>query len=165
MLALNIDLAADEVRNFLPDAIQLVGPVPVGDEPVGLLRSAEQLLRRVATPGAWIEPHCLEARVADLVWGANTGVGCWPAHCRGAAGRQRRLARETLLDTTLEHAPAMVRSWNQLVESAANLWAVLPSTPDRTFGSDSMQRLRVVGAAIGRSVTAGHWPGQRTTDV
>jgi hypothetical protein len=75
------------------------------------------------------------------------------------------LARETLLDTTLEHAPAMVRSWNQLVESAANLWAVLPSTPDRTFGSDSMQRLRVVGAAIGRSVTAGHWPGQRTTDV
>ena len=75
MLALNIDLAADEVRNFLPDAIQLVGPVPVGDEPVGLLRSAEQLLRRVATPGAWIEPHCLETRVADLVWGANTGVG------------------------------------------------------------------------------------------
>jgi len=75
VLALNIDLAADEVRNFLPDAIQLVGPVPVGDEPVGLLRSAEQLLRRVATPGAWIEPHCLEARVADLVWGANTGVG------------------------------------------------------------------------------------------
>jgi hypothetical protein len=37
------------------------------------------------------------------------------------------LARETLLDTTLEHAPAMVRSWNQLVESAANLWAVLPA--------------------------------------
>ena len=165
MLALNIDLAADEVRNFLPDAIQLVGPVPVGDEPVGLLRSAEQLLRRVATPGAWIEPHCLERG--------------WPTWCGrrtpvSAADRRTveelladsdALARETLLDTTLEHAPAMVRSWNQLVESAANLWAVLPSTPDRTFGSESMQRLRVVGAAIGRSVTAGHWPGQRTTDV
>jgi hypothetical protein len=34
------------------------------------------------------------------------------------------LARETLLDTTPDHAPAMVRSWTQLVESAAALWAV-----------------------------------------
>ena len=50
------------------------GPVPVGDEPASLLRSAEQLLRRVATPGAWIELHILRARVADLVWEANTGV-------------------------------------------------------------------------------------------
>jgi hypothetical protein len=74
------------------------------------------------------------------------------------------LARETLLDTTLEQAPAMVRSWNQLVESAANLWAVLPSTPDSTSGSDLMKRLRVVGEAIGRSVTIGHWPGRGPTD-
>jgi hypothetical protein len=35
------------------------------------------------------------------------------------------LARETLLDATLEHAPAMVRSWNQLVGSAAELWTGL----------------------------------------
>jgi hypothetical protein len=42
-----IDLAADEARNLLPDAVPVDGPVPVGDEPGGLLRSAEQLLRRV----------------------------------------------------------------------------------------------------------------------
>jgi hypothetical protein len=30
------------------------------------------------------------------------------------------LARETLLDATLEQAPAIVRSWNQLVGSASH---------------------------------------------
>jgi hypothetical protein len=47
----------------------------VGDEPAGLLRSAEQLLRRVTTAGAGTGLHVLEAQVADLVWEANTGVG------------------------------------------------------------------------------------------
>ena len=41
------------------------------------------------------------------------------------------LARETLLDATPDHAPAMVRSWNQLVRSAAELWAVMPSKLDK----------------------------------
>lgn len=59
VLGLGIDLATDEARNFLPDAIQLEGPMPVGDEPVGLLRSARQLLRPVATPEAGIELHRL----------------------------------------------------------------------------------------------------------
>jgi hypothetical protein len=71
------------------------------------------------------------------------------------------LARETLLDATPDQAPAMVRSWNQLVGSAAELWAVLPDSPS---GLDLMERLRAVGEAIGRSVTAGHWPGQGPTD-
>ena len=35
LLALGIDLAADEARNLLPDAINIEGPLPVGDEPVG----------------------------------------------------------------------------------------------------------------------------------
>ena len=74
------------------------------------------------------------------------------------------LARETLLDATPDHAPAMVRSWNQLVASAAELWAVLPSAPDSPSGSAPMERLRPVGEAIGRSVTAGHWPGHGPTD-
>ena len=72
------------------------------------------------------------------------------------------LARETLLDATPDHAPAMVRSWNQLVGSAAELWAVLPSALDSPSGLDPTERLRAVGDAIGRSVTAGHWPGQGT---
>ena len=45
LLALGIDLAADDARNLLPDAIPLEGPVPVGDEPAGLLRSAQLAFR------------------------------------------------------------------------------------------------------------------------
>jgi hypothetical protein len=75
-----------------------------------------------------------------------------------------QLARETLLEATPDHAPAMVRSWNQLVRSADELWAVLSSVPDSPSGLDPMERLRAVGEAIGRSVTAGHWPGQGPTD-
>jgi hypothetical protein len=51
------------------------------------------------------------------------------------------LARETLLDATPDHAPAMVRSWNQLVASAAELWAVLPSAPDNPSEFDPMERV------------------------
>jgi hypothetical protein len=74
------------------------------------------------------------------------------------------LARETLLEATLEQAPAMVRSWNQLVGSAVQLWAVLPSAPSSRSWADPMERLRAIGEAISRSVTAGHWPGQGPAD-
>ncbi len=58
----------------------------------------------------------------------------------------------------------MVRSWNQLVGSAVELWAVLPSAPNSPSWSDPMERLRAIGEAISRSVTAGHWPGQGPTE-
>jgi hypothetical protein len=70
------------------------------------------------------------------------------------------LARETLLDSSPDQAPAMVRSWGELVGSAAALWVVLPSAPTGPSGLDPMERLRGVGEAIDRSVTARHWPGQ-----
>jgi hypothetical protein len=54
------------------------------------------------------------------------------------------LARDTLLDSTLEHAPTMVRSWNQLLKSAAKLWTVLPSELNDTSGADPMEQLRVI---------------------
>jgi len=75
VLGLGIDLAADEARNLLPDAIPVDGPVPVGDETAGLLRSAEQVLQRLTTSGAGTGLHGLRTQVADLVWEANTGVG------------------------------------------------------------------------------------------
>jgi hypothetical protein len=53
------------------------------------------------------------------------------------------LARETLLDATPESAPAMVRSWSQLVASAAHLWAALSSPPDHMSGWDPMERLQL----------------------
>jgi hypothetical protein len=62
-------------RNLLPTAIWVGGPVPVGDEPGALLRSAERLLRRVATPGSWTGLDGLRTAVADLLWEANTGAG------------------------------------------------------------------------------------------
>jgi hypothetical protein len=74
VLALGIDLAADEAHDLLADALQIGGPVPVGDEPASLHARPEQLLRSVATPGGWIELHVLRARVADLVLKANTGI-------------------------------------------------------------------------------------------
>jgi hypothetical protein len=75
VLGFGIDLAADEARNLLPNAISVDGPVPVGDEPANLLRSAEQLLRRVTTPGAGTGLDGLRTQVADLVWEANTDAG------------------------------------------------------------------------------------------
>ena len=75
LLALGIDLAADEARYLLPDAIPVDGPVPVGDEPAALVRAAEQLLRRVTTPGAGTRLHGLRTQVADQGWEANPGVG------------------------------------------------------------------------------------------
>jgi hypothetical protein len=74
------------------------------------------------------------------------------------------LARDTLLDARPEVAAAMVRSWNQLVASAAQLWAALSPPPDNMSEADPMEGLRRVGEAIGRSVRAGHWPGLGPTD-
>lgn len=73
LLALGIDLAGDEARNLLPDAIPIDGPAPVGAEPASLLRSAEQRLRRAASSGAATGLDGLRARVANLVREANTG--------------------------------------------------------------------------------------------
>lgn len=39
VLALGVDLAADEARNLLDEGVSVEGPVPVGDDPAGLLRS------------------------------------------------------------------------------------------------------------------------------
>jgi pyruvate/2-oxoglutarate dehydrogenase complex dihydrolipoamide acyltransferase (E2) component len=47
LFALGVDLAADQARHLVPDGADIDGPVPVGDEPAGLLRSAELLLRRL----------------------------------------------------------------------------------------------------------------------
>ena len=73
--ALGIDLAADEARSLVPDAVNLEGPMPVGEDPGGLVRSAEQLLRRLCVADAPARLHHLRARVVALVWEANTGVG------------------------------------------------------------------------------------------
>jgi hypothetical protein len=47
LFALGVDLAADQARHLFPDGSDIDGPMPVGDEPAGRLRSAELLLRRL----------------------------------------------------------------------------------------------------------------------
>jgi hypothetical protein len=75
LFALGVDLAADQARHLVPDGTEIDGPVPVGDEPASLLRSAELLLRRLAPLAASDAVDDLRATVADLVWEANIGVG------------------------------------------------------------------------------------------
>jgi len=75
LFALGVDLAADQARHLVPDGTSVDGPVPVGNEPADLLRSAELLLQRLAPIAASDAVNDLRAAVADLVWEANTGVG------------------------------------------------------------------------------------------
>ena len=57
----------------------------------------------------------------------------------------------------------MVRAWGRLVQSAAQLWAVLPPTSlAGPSGPDLMVRLHGLGEGIARS--AGHWPGPGRQD-
>ena len=163
VLGSGIDRAADEARNLRPGAISVDGPVPVGDEPAGLLRSAELLLRRVTTrePG----PGCVACGCRWPTWCGRRPVSAADHRSVGELlADSEELARETLLDATSDYALAMVRSWNQLVGSAAELWGVLPLASDSSPALDPMGWLRPVGEAIGRSATAGHWPGQGPSD-
>jgi hypothetical protein len=73
------------------------------------------------------------------------------------------LSRELLLDASPSHGRAMVRAWGRLVQSAAQLWAVLPPTSlAGPSGPDLMVRLHGLGEGIARS--AGHWPGPGRQD-
>src|SRR5215212_1561445 len=75
------------------------------------------------------------------------------------------LARETLLDLSADHSAAMVRTWGQVVDAAARLWAVLPpAAPVRRSEPDLMLRLRQMANGIAASTSAGHWPGPGATD-
>ena len=75
LLALGVDLAADQAGHLVPDGTDIDGPAPVGGEAAGLLRSAVLLLRRLASMVASDAFDDLRATVADLVSEANTSVG------------------------------------------------------------------------------------------
>jgi hypothetical protein len=49
LLALGVDLAADEARHLVPVGSDLDGPIPVGHDPAGLLTSTSLLLGRLGT--------------------------------------------------------------------------------------------------------------------
>jgi hypothetical protein len=74
------------------------------------------------------------------------------------------LAREALLDMSADRAPGMVRGWPQLMQTAAELWAVLPPDPTVSANRDPIAILAAMGKAVGRSCAAGHWPGRGPRD-
>lgn len=75
------------------------------------------------------------------------------------------LARETLLDVSPAAGPAMLRTFAQVVQSAARLSSALPpSTLAPPLEPDVMVRLQAVGRGIGRSVSVSRWPGPGPVD-
>jgi hypothetical protein len=74
------------------------------------------------------------------------------------------LTREALLDMSADRALGMVRGWPRLMQSAAELWAVVPADPTTSGNGDPIAILAAMGKAVGRSLAAGHWPGRGPTD-
>jgi len=164
LFALGVDLAADEARHLVPDGIDIEGPVPVGYEPAGLLRSTELLLRRLAPIAASDAVDDLRATVADLVGErapVSAGEGRLVAELIDDSDG---LACEALLDMSAARAPGMVRGWPQLMQSAAELWAVLPSDSTVSASADPIAILAAMGRAVDRGLTAGHWSGRGPRD-
>jgi hypothetical protein len=74
------------------------------------------------------------------------------------------LAREALLEMSADRALGMVRGWPKLMQSAAELWTVLPPDPTILASADPIAILAAMGRAVDRSLTAGHWPGRGPKD-
>ena len=74
------------------------------------------------------------------------------------------MAREALLEMSADRALGMVRGWPQLMQSAAELWAVLSADPTVLSSGDRFAILAAMGRAVDRSLTAGHWPGRGPKD-
>ena len=77
-------------------------------------------------------------------------------------------ARRILQNPQQVAAPAMLRSWSEVVECAAALWQALPGTPGPVesksvamgdHGDAAMNRLAAMAAAWHRGLIRGNWPG------
>jgi hypothetical protein len=82
-------------------------------------------------------------RWPTLVWEANTVLA---RECRTVGellDDSDGLAREALLDMSADRALGIVRGWPQLMQSAAEMWVVIPADPRSrlmVIGSPSRQR-------------------------
>ena len=74
-------------------------------------------------------------------------------------------ARLLLLEVSGPTAPAMLRAFPELVEAAARLWSVMPSTTQTGWpGVDPMFRLSAIAHGIDRARAGGLWPGDGPSD-
>lgn len=74
-------------------------------------------------------------------------------------------ARQLLLDVEGSDAPAMLRTWGEVVQAAGDLWASLPTTPfSSPLDGTTMQRLETMSQAQHRAQLAWNWPGDGVPD-
>ena len=102
--------------SLVPDDTDLDGPIPVGDDPAGLLTSASLLLRR--SGGTRARPtRCSTCRRPWPTWcGRRTPVSTLDRRSVGELlADSDLLAREALLEMSADRAPGMVRGWPQLI--------------------------------------------------
>lgn len=74
------------------------------------------------------------------------------------------LARRLLMDVTGDDAPAMLRTWGEVVEAAADLWRALPSPPVGPADRATMNRLEQIARSQHRTQLARGWPGDGPAD-
>ena len=78
-------------------------------------------------------------------------------------------ARELLMDAPDLDAAVVLRTWGEVVQTAAELWAVLPGPPAPAGGPplpvrpDVMAQLASMTDALNRGVRRGTWPGPGPT--
>lgn len=73
------------------------------------------------------------------------------------------LTRQVLLDVSGDQAPGLVRTWGEVVEAAAELWAAMPD-PSPGAVTDPMVRLEAVAHGMHRTHLREGWPGHGPTD-
>jgi hypothetical protein len=74
--------------------------------------------------------------------------------------------RQGLMDVTGQDAPAMLRTWGEVVQSASELWATLPQPVGTTSPIDgaTMARLESMSQAMHRNQVRRGWPGDGPGD-
>lgn len=74
-------------------------------------------------------------------------------------------AHQLLLDVVGDDAPAMLRTWGEVVQAAGDLWASLPTTaPGRPVDDPSMRRLGTMSQGQHRAQLKQGWPGEGPGD-
>jgi hypothetical protein len=75
--------------------------------------------------------------------------------------------RQVLMDVTGEDAPAMLRTWGEVVQSASELWATLPQPAGGTtspIDGATMARLESMSQGMHRTQVRRGWPGDGPGD-
>ena len=73
--------------------------------------------------------------------------------------------RTLLFDVTGDDAPAMLRTWGEVVQSAAELWEALPALPgDQAARGQRMDQLQAISHGMHRTHLRQGWPGEGPSD-